>query len=90
LRKGGRVSFTGVPTEGDTPLPMQKIVLEEIDLFGVRANPNAMDEVLPLIVSGRVRVKPLVTHTFPIEQYGEALHTFAERIDGALKVLVKP
>ncbi len=90
LRKGGRVAFTGVPTEGDTALPMQKIVLEEIDLFGVRANRNTMDEVLPLIVSGRVRVKPLVTHTFPIEAYGEALRTFAERVDGALKVLVKP
>jgi L-iditol 2-dehydrogenase len=49
-----------------------------------------MEEVIPLIVSGRVRVEPLVTHTFPIDQYGEALHTFAERIDGALKVLVKP
>src|SRR5919202_6614516 len=47
LRKGGRVSFTGVPTEGDTALPMQKIVLEEIDLFGVRANRNTMEEVIP-------------------------------------------
>ena len=90
LRKGGRVSFTGVPTEGDTPLPMQKIVLEEIDLYGVRASPNAMEEVIPLIVSERVRVKPLVTHTFTIDEYGEALRTFAERIDGALKVLIKP
>jgi L-iditol 2-dehydrogenase len=90
LRRGGRVAFTGVPTEGDVALPMQKIVLEEIDLFGVRANRNTMTEVLPLIVSGRVRVKPLVTHTFPIEAYGEALHTFAERVDGALKVLVRP
>lgn len=89
LRKGGRASFTGIPTE-PVVLPMQKIVLEEIDLFGVRANPNAMDEVIPLIVSGRVRVRPLVTHTFPLEQYGQALHTFAERIDGALKVLVRP
>src|SRR5260370_41906149 len=90
LRKGGRVAFTGVPTEGDAALPMQKIVLEEIDLFGVRANRNTMEEVIPLIVSGRVRVKPLVTHTFALEDYGEALHTFAERIDGALKVLVRP
>jgi len=90
VRKGGRVAFTGVPTEGDTALPMQKIVLEEIDLFGVRANRNTMDEVIPLIVSGRVRVKPLVTHTFPIESYGEALRTFANRIDGALKVLIRP
>ena len=37
-----------------------------------------------------LRVKPLVTHTFRLEDYGQALHTFAERIDGALKVLVKP
>lgn len=90
LRKGGRVAFTGVPTEGDTALPMQKIVLEEIELYGVRANQNEMEEVIPLIVSGRVRVAPLLTHTFPLEDYGQALRTFAERIDGALKVLVKP
>jgi L-iditol 2-dehydrogenase len=90
VRKGGRVAFTGVPIEGDTALPMQKIVLEEIDLFGVRANRNTMEEVIPLIVAGRVRVKPLVTHTFPIDAYGEALHTFAERVDGALKVLIRP
>ncbi len=90
LRKGGRVAFTGVPTEGDTALPMQKIVLEEIDLFGVRANQNTMEEVIPLIVSGRVRVKPLVTHRFGLEEYGQALQTFADRVDGALKVLVQP
>jgi L-iditol 2-dehydrogenase len=89
LRKGGRASFTGIP---DTPvsLPMQKIVLEEIDLYGVRANPNTMEEVIPLIVTGRVRVKELMTHTFPLDDYGQALHTFANRIDGALKVIVKP
>jgi L-iditol 2-dehydrogenase len=90
LRKGGRVAFTGVPTEGDAALPMQKIVLEEIDLFGVRANRNTMEEVIPLIVAGRVRVKLMVTHRFRLEEFGEALRTFSERIDGALKVLVKP
>jgi L-iditol 2-dehydrogenase len=90
LAKGGRVAFTGVPTEGEAALPLQKIVLEEIDLFGVRANRNTMEEVLPLIASERVRVKPLVTHTFALAEYGEALRTFAERIDGALKVLVQP
>ncbi len=89
LRKGGCASFTGIPTE-PVPLPMQKIVLEEVDLRGVRANRGTMEEVIPLITSGRVRVKELVTHIFPLHQYGEALRTFAERVDGALKVLVKP
>lgn len=90
LRKGGRVAFTGVPTAGDVALPMQKIVLEEIDLYGVRANRNTMDEAIALIVAGRIRVAPLVTHTFALDQYGQALHTFGERVDAALKVLVRP
>ena len=29
--------------------------------------------------------EPLVTHTFGLEDYGEALPTFGDRIDGALK-----
>jgi L-iditol 2-dehydrogenase len=49
-----------------------------------------MEEVLPLIVSGRVRVKPLVTHRFGLAEYDQALRTFADRVDGALKVLVQP
>src|SRR5439155_1007017 len=43
-----------------------------------------------LIVSGRVRVKPVVTQTFPLAEYGQALHTFAERLDGALRVIIEP
>jgi len=46
--------------------------------------------VIPLIVTGRVRVKELMTHSFALDDYGQALHTFAHRIDGALKVIVKP
>ncbi|MCC6419288.1 MAG: alcohol dehydrogenase catalytic domain-containing protein [Gemmataceae bacterium] len=88
-RKGGRVSFTGVPM-GPVALPMQKIVLEELDLFGVRANAGAMEEAIALIEAGRIRAKAIVTHRFPHSQYAEALETFMKRKDGALKVLVKP
>jgi L-iditol 2-dehydrogenase len=88
-RKGGRVAFTGVPLE-PVELPMQKIVLEEIDLYGVRANRGTMEEAIALIEFGRIRAKAMITHRFPLEQYSEALETFASRRDGALKVLVKP
>lgn len=89
VRKAGRVALTGVPTE-PAELPMQKIVLEEIDIRGVRANRGTMEEVMPLVTSGRVRVAPLITHRYPIEQYGAALEAFAGRHGGALKVIVKP
>ena len=34
--------------------------------------------------------KALHTHSFPLEQFGEALATFTEKRDGAMKVVLKP
>ena len=89
LRKGGRVAFTGIPKE-PVQIDMQKIVLEEIDLHGVRANRNTMEEVIPLMADGRIPAKQLITHHFKLADFGEALRTFNERVDGALKVIVEP
>jgi len=64
--------------------------LEEVDLFGVRANRNTMEEIIPLMADGRVPAAKLITHHFPLRDFREALRTFNERIDGALKVIVEP
>lgn len=88
-RKGGHVSVIGIPLEG-AALPIKKLVLDEIDLYGVRANRGTCQEVLPLMVRGVIDVKPLVTHRFPLSAFPEALDTFVERKDGAIKVLLKP
>lgn len=89
VRKGGRVSFTGIPKE-PTAISFRKVVLQEIDLYGVRANRNTCQEVIPLVAAGKVRLKPLITHSFPLTDFASAFKVFSERIDGALKVIVKP
>jgi L-iditol 2-dehydrogenase len=89
VRKGGRVAFTGIPKE-PASVDFQKIVLEEIDLYGVRANRNTMEEVMPLMSDGRVPAAALITHHFPLARFADALRTFTERVDGALKVIVEP
>ncbi|MFQ5860365.1 MAG: zinc-binding dehydrogenase [Dehalococcoidia bacterium] len=88
-RRGGRVVLTGVPLES-VELPLQRLVLEEMDLYGVRGSPNACPEVISLIASGRLNVRAVITHTFPLREFDRAYETFTKRIDGALKVLVKP
>jgi len=88
-RKGGRVALIGVPLE-PCVLPLQRIVFEEMDLFGVRANPGTCAEVIPLIAEGKLDVDVVTTHTFPLKRFGEAYTTFTERLDGALKVLIQP
>jgi L-iditol 2-dehydrogenase len=91
--RGGRVAAVGIPTgplADAAPLPLRRTVLDEIEVRGVRANRNTCSEVLPLMASGRIDAGQLITHRFPLRDYATALATFAQRRDGALKVIVKP
>ena len=88
-RKGGRVALIGVPLEG-SELPLGRLVIEEMDLYGVRANPGTCAEIIPLIAAGKIDVDIVTTHRFPLKDFGLAYETFTQRIDGAIKVLVQP
>ncbi len=87
--KGGVVSVIGIPHE-DPVLPMKRLVLDEIEIVGDRANPNTAEDALSMMVNGRVDVTPLVTHRFPLAEFAVALETFEQRRDGAVKVAIKP
>ena len=69
---------------------MTKVVMDEIMLMGSRANPNTYDEVIRMFEAGAVRADKIVTHRFPLEKYEEALDTFVNRKDGAIKVVIEP
>ena len=69
---------------------MRRIVLDEIEIVGDRANPNTADAALALLVNGRVDLKPLLTHRFVLAEFATALDTFETRKDGAVKVAITP
>jgi L-iditol 2-dehydrogenase len=79
----------GIPLE-DAHVPLQKIVLDELEIVGVRAAAGEMPEAIALVAAGKIRLGELITHRFALREYGEALRTFTERVDGALKVIVHP
>ena len=56
--------------------------------FGAQDEPGQVSfhMALDLITKGEIDVSPLVSHTFPIEDIGEAFLTAQERRDNALKV----
>jgi L-iditol 2-dehydrogenase len=89
LRRGGRCVVVGIPTKAPT-LDLQRLVLDEIELAGVRASAGEMRTVTPLVVGGRIRVRPLITHRFGLAAFNEALAAFDSRRDGALKVVINP
>jgi L-iditol 2-dehydrogenase len=88
-RKAGRIVMAGLPTETIT-VPWGPMTLAELDILGVRANPNTAAPALALMASGAVSTEGIHTHTFPLSEFGEALTTFVERRDGAMKVVLEP
>lgn len=89
LRNGGVCAAVGIPVE-EVVLDLQDLVLYEKELVGVRATAGEMRRVIPFVVDRRIRVSELHTHSFPLVEFANALQTFDERRDGALKVLVQP
>jgi L-iditol 2-dehydrogenase len=89
LRRGGRVAVVGIPQE-DATIPIKSLVLDELELVGVRAAAGEMPEAIALAAAGRLRLGELITHRFMLEDFGEAYRVFTERVDGALKVIVSP
>ena len=88
--RGARISFVGDPVEQPT-INLKKFVLDDLRAAGVRGEGMAdCGRSLALLGAGKITVKPLITHRFPLEQVNEGLQTFIQRKGGALKVIIQP
>lgn len=89
-RHGGEILYFGVPPE-KLEVRWRDLLIKNLRVH-TSINPDfARDFPLAMrwIGEGRINVKPLITHRFPLEKIQEAFETFYEKRDGALKVLVE-
>lgn len=67
-------------------LPIVNAAVREIDIRGVFRYANCYPAALSLIASGRINVKPLITHRYTID---ESVQAFEKAESGeAIKVMV--
>ncbi len=64
--------------------------LLDLELFGMRFGLERMRRLLSLVQSGRFDPTPLLTHTFTLDKIAEGYRLFGERLDGVLKVAIRP
>ena len=89
-RKGGKISILAF-YKGPIMADISIAVRNGINIYTVRGEGRmSVGRSLSLMAQGKITGKPLITHTFPVEEVNEALKTSAERIGGAMKVVVHP
>jgi len=89
IARGGCISTISLPGE-DIPIPVRKLVLDEIDFLGNRANPNTLEKAIVMANQHKEELQQLITHEFPMSEYQKAFEIFNGRLDNSLKVIVKP
>jgi L-iditol 2-dehydrogenase len=90
VRKGGRVTLTGIAADKNIPFDTSRIVLDEIDVVGARGAPNAIPASIRLLASGRINVQPLVTHQLPLSEIHRGMEIFTKRQENVIRVALIP
>ena len=93
LRPGGTLSSLGVYS-GDLRLPLGPFAAGLGDHTIVTSlcpgGKERMRRLMGVVASGRVDLKPLVTHRFTLDQIETAYELFGHQRDGVLKVAITP
>lgn len=93
LRPGGRLSSLGVYS-GKLSMPLESIAAglgdHKIVTTLCPGGKERMRRLLNIVQSGRVNLKPMVTHRFKLDEIEKAYDLFANQRDGVLKVAITP
>jgi len=89
VNRGGRICLAAFPGER-VPVDLAKLVRNNIYVFGIRGEgKSATHRAAALMAMKRFDAKLMHTHTFKLEEVPTAFKYFRERIEDAIKVVVK-
>jgi len=88
MKKMGRLVLMGLTGGVPSELPADDVVIKEIEVLGKVSGMGYLEEAAKLLASKTIDPSLNITHTFPLEQYEEALRYERERLDGAIKVVL--
>ena len=87
-RNGGTVLLVGIPAENRFTLTASVTRRRGLTLKAVRRMKHTYPRAIALSQAGRVDLRSLVTHHFPLERANEAFTLVAEESDGVIKVMI--
>ena len=87
-RSGGCLVLVGLGPD-KIQIPIVNAAVREVDIRGIFRYANCYPKAIEMVASGRVNVKPLITHRFQLEQTLQAFETAKTGAGNAIKVMIK-
>ena len=90
VKRMGKILLLSIP-DSRCEIDLAMVAKNNVEIYSVRGEGRAnCRRAVSLLETGRLNLKPIVTHTFPLEEIHSAFETFVDRNTKALKVVVKP
>jgi len=90
-RRGGRLNIFGVsPQDAVWEVKPFDLYDKELTITTSYRSPFTFERAVQIATSGRVKLKPLISHIFRLEDIERAFEVAEKKLEGAIKVLVKP
>ncbi|XP_011704210.1 PREDICTED: sorbitol dehydrogenase-like [Wasmannia auropunctata] len=86
-KSGGVVVLVGLGAP-EVQIPLIDALIREVDIRGVFRYVNDYSDALDLVATGKVNVKPLITHNYKLEETKQAFETSKTGAGGAIKVMI--
>ncbi|MDO4283768.1 MAG: zinc-dependent alcohol dehydrogenase family protein [Eubacteriales bacterium] len=87
--RGGKILLFSVPNpDSEVSVRLFDIYQKELTIMGSFINPDTHQRAADLIGAGRINVRDLITHRFPLEELEQAILT--QKGSESIKVLVLP
>jgi len=87
-RSGGCLVLVGLG-KPEVTLPIVNAATREVDIRGIFRYSNCYSKAIDMVATGKVDVKPLITHRFKLEETVKAFETAKTGSGGAIKVMIK-
>jgi L-iditol 2-dehydrogenase len=88
-RSAGRVVFTGIPSEMESPIDFHTWRRKELSLYQVRRSNHEGEQARDILAAHLSRFAPLITHTHAINHIAQAFTQLEHYADGVGKSVVE-
>lgn len=88
VRPQGKVVLYGVHGAALPEMPLDRIVLKDLVVYGALANRNGWEDLMTMVARGQINLARLITHTFPLEAVADAYAASSDRGSRCLKAVL--
>jgi L-iditol 2-dehydrogenase len=89
LKPGCALLVIGIPELDRVSFNINLLRRNELRVLSVRRQNESVERAIDLIASGRVNVRPLVTHRFSLDEAARAFELVSTRGDGVVKAIIR-